>query len=288
MVPKRPMRPQGGPRRLQDGLGGLCDGSKSVPKRGTRTDISRPRPQEAPRRPQEAQERPPRGPNRLQNGPQDAAKLLPRGLRESHHEIPTNTQEPSGPQPRHGGGTGRKPLDILLSYKESHWPSGCRWSRAFLLVTSFLPLFGEVYIPPPPWVWTGSPTRCQNVLLGPRWLQEGLGERKMASKMAQDTSRWLKIASDAHPRGLKTAPRRFQVPSEPSKNPPKRPTSFNNLMNIHVFAFSLFRFRWGLEASRWPQDGPREPQEGPKKAPRRPQERPRAPQEGLKRRCWGL
>ena len=74
---------------------------------------------------------------------------------------------------------------------------------------------------PLPWTWTGGFARGWSVQDGPRWLQEGLREPKMASKMAQDSSRWLKIASDTHPRGLKTAPRRFQVPSEPSKDPPR-------------------------------------------------------------------
>eukprot|EP00959_Pyramimonas_sp_CCMP1952_P311205 6512883-Pyramimonas_sp.AAC.1 len=42
---------------------------------------------------------------------------------------------------------------------------------------------------------------------GPRWLQEGLRERKMASKLAQGSGRRVNIASDTHPRGLKAAPR---------------------------------------------------------------------------------
>ena len=64
----------------------------------------------------------------------------------------------------------------------------------------------------------------------------------MASKMAQHTSRWLKIASDTHPRGSKTAPRQLQVPPEPSKDPPKRPKWLQNLREINVvclLAFSL-------------------------------------------------
>ena len=76
---------------------------------------------------------------------------------------------------------------------------------------------------PLPWVWTGGGASGQSVQDGPRWLQEGLREPKMASKMAQYTSRRLKIAFDMHPRGSKTAPRRFQVPSEPSEDHPKRP-----------------------------------------------------------------
>ena len=98
-----------------DGPRGPEDGSKRGPRQGGPTDISSPRPPEAPRRPQEAPRRRPRGPRRPkrgtqeaqkrpQNGPQEASKLLPRSPREAHHEIPTNTQKASDPQPRHGDG----------------------------------------------------------------------------------------------------------------------------------------------------------------------------------------
>eukprot|EP00959_Pyramimonas_sp_CCMP1952_P296503 6202761-Pyramimonas_sp.AAC.1 len=56
----------------------------------------------------------------------------------------------------------------------------------------------------------------------------------MASKMVEDSGRWVKIASDTLPRGLKTAPIRFQVPSEASKDPPKRPNSFKHLRKLNV------------------------------------------------------
>ena len=76
------------------------------------------RPQEAPggpkrppRGPQENPKRHKRGPKRPQNGPQDASKLLPRSPQNTYHEIPTNTQEPSDPHRRHGGGMGRRPVD---------------------------------------------------------------------------------------------------------------------------------------------------------------------------------
>eukprot|EP00959_Pyramimonas_sp_CCMP1952_P472136 9499557-Pyramimonas_sp.AAC.1 len=53
----------------------------------------------------------------------------------------------------------------------------------------------------------------------PRWpkaAKEGLRDPKMASKMAQGSSRWLKIASDILPKGPKPVPRRLQVPADPS------------------------------------------------------------------------
>ena len=118
-------------------------------------------------------------------------------------------------------------------------PLGAGGLGRFLFQPPAFPCSGGLP-PPPPCVWTGFPAMCQRVLFGPRWLQEGLRERKMASKMAQDSGRRVKIASDTRPRGLKTAPRRFQVPSEASKDPPKRPKSFKNLKKINVFCLLAF------------------------------------------------
>ena len=110
----------------------------------------------------------------------------------------------------------------------------------------------------------------------------------MASKMAQDSARSLKMTSIMPPRGLKRATRRFQVLSETFQDPPKSPKSFKNLKKIYDFgllAVSLpIRF-WGLKmAPRWPKKAPRRAQEAPKTAPRAPKSAPRAPQEGPKRR----
>ena len=41
---------------------------------------------------------------------------------------------------------------------------------------------------PLPWTWTGPVASGQSVQDGPRWLQEGLRESKIASKMAQDSA----------------------------------------------------------------------------------------------------
>eukprot|EP00959_Pyramimonas_sp_CCMP1952_P104395 2182051-Pyramimonas_sp.AAC.1 len=70
--------------------------------------------------------------------------------------------------------------------------------------------------------------------------------------MAQDNGRRVKIASDTRPRGLKAAPRWFQVPSEASKDPPKRPKPFKNLRNINVCCLLACSPPKG-----WPKDGPR-------------------------------
>ena len=81
---------------------------------------------------------------------------------------------------------------------------------------------------PLPWTWTGRPAMCQGVF-GPRWLQEGLREPKMASKIAQDSPTWLKIAHNMPTRGPKTAPRRLQVAKEPPNEAPEKPKSSKHL-----------------------------------------------------------
>ena len=95
---------------------------------------------------------------------------------------------------------------------------------------------------PLPWTWTGGFARGWSVQDGPRWLQEGLRCSKMASKMAQDSRRWFKTASDMPPRGPKRATRRIQVLLETPQDLPEKPTSFTHLRNISdvcLLAFSL-------------------------------------------------
>ena len=148
-----------------------------------------------------------------------------------------------------------------------------------------LPLLGGgVYPSPilPPLGLDGAP---RDRFERPRWLKmapRGAPSRKMASKMAQDTSRWVKIASDIPPRGPKTAPRRIQVPFEPSTAPSKMPKPFKSLREINVFGILAFSLPMGFGslkmAPRWPKRAPRGAQEGP----RRPQDRPRGAQERSK------
>ena len=66
--------------------------------------------------PKEAPKRTEGSPKRAQNDPQDASKQFPKIPRNTHHDIPTNTQEPSDPHPRHGGGMGRRPFDKILEH----------------------------------------------------------------------------------------------------------------------------------------------------------------------------
>eukprot|EP00959_Pyramimonas_sp_CCMP1952_P079206 1655448-Pyramimonas_sp.AAC.1 len=96
----------------------------------------------------------------------------------------------------------------------------------------------------------------------------------MAYKMAQDSGRRVKMASDARPGGLMTATKRFQVPSEAPKDPPKRPKSFSNLRKINgvcLIALSPPKGPRGLKmAPGWPKAAPRGAQTSPKTAPRAP------------------
>ena len=105
---------------------------------------------------------------------------------------------------------------------------------------------------PLPWTWTGGAASGQSAQDGPRWLQEGLGEPKMTSKMAQDSPRCLKMASKM----LQEAPRPLQDgskwPRSLPKEAPKRPISFNNQKKPNVFcllAFSLSMAFRGLKMS---------------------------------------
>ena len=99
---------------------------------------------------------------------------------------------------------------------------------------------------PLPWTWRGPVAGRWSAQDGPRWLQEGLREPKMASKMAQDSSTWLKIANDMLTRGSKTASRRLQEAKEPPKEAPERPKSFKNLEKNHVFGLLAFSLPMGF------------------------------------------
>eukprot|EP00959_Pyramimonas_sp_CCMP1952_P137080 2868598-Pyramimonas_sp.AAC.1 len=72
------------------------------------------RAQEASWRPHEAKKEAPRGPLEAPRGKKRGPKRPPKGpqdcLRESSHDIQTNIQDASNPQPMHGGGMGRTPL----------------------------------------------------------------------------------------------------------------------------------------------------------------------------------
>ena len=191
---------------------------------------------------------------------------------------------------------------------KSHQPSGRRWSRELPLPTPHLPLRGRVYPSPYPLPW-GLDARAasdQSVQDGPRWRRDGQREAKMASKMARDRPRWLKMASCMPPRGFPDGPREPQdVPREPQQasktalscpRPPKRvPSSPRKLPRrptgrlggapeeakisdvasvFYVFGISAIS---EVDASKTAQDGPRRPQDGPKTAPRRPKMAPRSP-----------
>ena len=57
----------------------------------------------------------------------------------------------------------------------------------------------------------------------------------MASKIAQDSPTWLKIASDVPPKGPEKATRRIQVLLETPQDLPEKPKSFQYLKKINDF-----------------------------------------------------
>eukprot|EP00959_Pyramimonas_sp_CCMP1952_P320414 6705314-Pyramimonas_sp.AAC.1 len=63
---------------------------------------------------------------------------------------------------------------------------------------------------PLPWTWTGRLAGRWSVQDGPRWLQEGLREPKMTSKLAPNIPRCIKMV----PEVLQEAPRPLQDGSE--------------------------------------------------------------------------
>ena len=52
--------------------------------------------------------------------------------------------------------------------------------------------------------------------------------RKMASKIARDSPTWPKIAHNIPPRGFNIAPRLLQVATEPPRDTPEMPKTFQN------------------------------------------------------------
>ena len=103
--------------------------------------------------------------------------------------------------------------------------------------------------------------------MGLRWFK--------TSRVVQERPRWLKIAAKMPPRGLKTAPRRFQVTTEFRAETHETPESLNNQKKIVMFALSSFRslpsghFRHKTDRTL-PKRAPRGAQNGPRTAPRAP------------------
>ena len=89
------------------------------PKRGNATSHSEPSAPSGPPRPpavpQEAPKRPKRGPNKPPNSPQEAPRGFTKWLQEAPEKHAKRTQtgipEASDPQPRHGGGMSRRPVN---------------------------------------------------------------------------------------------------------------------------------------------------------------------------------
>ena len=106
------------------------------------------------------------------------APIVTRFKKETHHHLAT--------------------IGLYRHFKSDikHWPvnptsplgAGGLTISFFPLPKTLLPLRGGVcpYPCPLPWAWTGGAAGRWSVQDGPRWLQEGLREPKMISKMAQD------------------------------------------------------------------------------------------------------
>ena len=129
-------------------------------------------------------------------------------------------------------------------------PLGREWFRSpiFPFSNPLFPHRGRVYPSPYPlpWTWREGSASGQGSLFGPRWLQEGLREPKIASKIDQDSPTWLKIAHNMPPTGSNTAPRRLQVVKEPPEEAPEKPKSFKKHMKINVFGHLAFSLLMGF------------------------------------------
>ena len=122
----------------------------------------------------------------------------------------------------------------------------------------------------------GGAASGQSVEDGPRRLQDGLGQPKMISKVAQDGFQYA-------PRGPKTGPTRLQVATEPPKEAPQEAKAFQKPTKIMFFCFLAILLPMAIQglkmAPRWPKRAPREAQESPKTALRAPKSAPRRVQE---------
>ena len=75
---------------------------------------------------------------------------------------------------------------------------------------------------------------------------------KMASEIAPDPRRWLKIISDMHLRNPRSASRRLQVATGPPQDGPKKPTSFDNVRFFNVLCLLAFPLPMGGPSSLFP------------------------------------
>ena len=141
-------------------------------------------------------------------------------------------------------------------------PLGREWFKEINFPTPFFPF---------PWAWRGGAARCQRVFFDPRWLQEGFGELKMASNIAQHS---LNMAQDSSQHASKRLQHRPNADSSDQGASPSQLKGNQCALPSRLFASD------GLLG---PQDGSKIPQEGPRRGPGWPQECPKAPQERPKR-----
>ena len=142
------------------------------------------------------------------NAPQEASKLPPRGPREASQDIQTNIQEASNPQPRHGGGMGRRPLDPPPPVDSSQGCLAC-WILSVLVLVLFQKNSS----------WASGTSRR-----GPGRTRKDCHGPQRPQKILQDGSRWPprrprlpKMASKMPPRRPRWPPRRLRWPQDASK-----------------------------------------------------------------------
>ena len=120
------------------------------------------------------------------------------------------------------------------------------------------------------------------------FLNNGLRELKITSRIAEDSLRNVKIALNTLTGGIQTSSIWLQEPFEPPKTPPREAKILKIPCKNQCILLSGFFALNGLlrlnMAPRWPK---REPQDGPQRGPRRVQERSRAPQARPRRRPRG-
>jgi len=265
-----PRRPKRAPKSLQDGQRSRQEGPKTAQEHPKTA-------QEDPKRAPQAPKRPKRGaqtaPKRLQNCRQDAP---PR----ASQETPRGNQEASDPQPRQGGGMGRRPLDPPP-------PEAChrgarRAERGLCLSFNSRGVSTDR---------AAHPESSQKV--GGK-ATDASKTAKMASKtakMAQESPRWpqdvSKTAQHAHniaQDGLKMAQEAPKSPPRLPKRPPRghpgRPeeAQISDLHKVfegfgHLLLFGLLtaqarRSKRPLRQPKRPPRLPRTSQETPRAAPR--------------------
>jgi len=265
MLALSPFRASDAPRRLPISL------QDRRPKRPPR------RPQEGGPESQEDSRDRQQAPKKPKRSPRRGPKQAPRGSPEASRETSTGIQDVSDPQPRHGGGLARRPLDppppvaCHRGARRARCPNG----------------FGSFYMFP---IWSRpNPSATRNkyipsvlpLEMAPRWHPRRPRWPPIRLILPQESPRWAQVVSKTAQDGPKTAqdgpkiaqngPRSSQRASKSSKRLPRQPPGrpeeakslvlLRSLKDFDVRSFSACR-------------RPKKAQEGPNMAPRGLQDGP--------------